>query len=313
MNYSKIRKVPKLQSGAKLKAIEQYKVNHASELTGYENDDMIWGMIMSNPIDDSEEENLNFDYAAQNKFVQQEAEKNGINLSEAKSNLQNRGVIKEFNTLPEPESPKSGNGFGQALGTAALSGVSAMGGGRGAQAMASGIQMAADGVKGAGWGIGAGAAVGAMDMIDKAAMGDKNFSAQSQAIDTVVHTASSALLKSGNPYAMLAAGAIEAANFISKAGGQTVQGYDVDINNSGYGNLGHQASKSSRASLPGFKRHDMAGQLARRNEQARMALQAAAISEDQSFEQEARQNNITNVLMQNQQALAGGIELNELV
>lgn len=39
--------------------------------------------------------------------------------------------------------------------------------------------MAADGVKGAGWGIGAGAAVGAMDMIDKAAMGDKNFSAQS--------------------------------------------------------------------------------------------------------------------------------------
>lgn len=313
MNYSKIRKVPKLQSGARLKAIEQYKVNHASELTGFENDDMIWDMIMNNPIDDSEEENLNFDYAAQNKFVQQEAEKNGINLSEAKSDLQNRGIIKEFNTLPEPESPKSGNGFGQALGTAALSGVSAMGGGRGAQAMASGIQMATNGVKGAGWGIGAGAAVGAMDMIDKAAMGDKNFSAQSQAIDTVVHTASSALLKSGNPYAMIAGAAIEGVNFLSKAGGQTVQGYDVDINNSGYGNLGHQASKSSRASLPGFKRHDMASQLARRNEQARMALQAAAISEDQSFEQEARQNNITNILMQNQQALAGGIELNELV
>lgn len=99
--------------------------------------------------------------------------------------------------------------------------------------------MAADGVEGAGWGIGAGAAVGAMDMIDKATMGDKNFSAQSKAIDTVVHTASSALLKSGNPYAMIAGAAIEGVNFLSKAGGQTVQGYDVDINNSGYGNLGH--------------------------------------------------------------------------
>ena len=57
---------------------------------------------------------------------------------------------------------------------------------------------------------------------------------------------------------MIAGAAIEGVNFLSKAGGQTVQGYDVDINNSGYGNLGHQASKSSRASLPGFKRHDMA-------------------------------------------------------
>lgn len=45
---------------------------------------------------------------------------------------------------------------------------------------------------------------------------------------------------------MAAAGALEGANFLTKAGGQTVQGYDVDINNSGYGTLDHMESSSSR-------------------------------------------------------------------
>ena len=49
--------------------------------------------------------------------------------------------------------------------------------------------------------------------------------------------------------------------------------------------------------------------LARRNEQVRMALKAAAISEDQSFEKEARTNSIDNVLRTNQMALAGGVDL----
>jgi hypothetical protein len=45
---------------------------------------------------------------------------------------------------------------------------------------------------------------------------------------------------------MAAAAALEGANFLTKAGGQTVQGFDVDIASSGYGNLGHMESSSSR-------------------------------------------------------------------
>ena len=54
------------------------------------------------------------------------------------------------------------------------------------------------------------------------------------------------LMKSGNPYAVGAALALKGANFLTKAGGQTVQGFDVDINSSGYGDLGHMESSSSR-------------------------------------------------------------------
>jgi hypothetical protein len=89
-------------------------------------------------------------------------------------------------------------------------------------------------------------AIAGVQAVDKLAMGDKNFGAQSEAIDGAVHAASSALLKSGNPYAMAAGAALEGANFLTKAGGQTVQGFDVDINSSGYGDLGHMESSSSR-------------------------------------------------------------------
>ena len=124
-------------------------------------------------------------------------------------------------------------------------------------------------------------------------------------------------MSSGNPYAALAGVALEGANFLTKAGGQTVQGFDVDINNSGYGNLGHMESSSSRdfgtlIGLGGLTDSKMEQKLARRNQQARMALKAASISEDQSFEQEARRNSVTNTIMQNQQALSGGIDLSNI-
>jgi hypothetical protein len=113
-------------------------------------------------------------------------------------------------------------------------------------------------------------------------------------------------MKSGNPYAMAAGAALEGLNFVTKAGGRTVPGYDVNINNSGYGNLGHQESSSGRIW------DDWTGKtgrkLAKRNEQARMAIAAADISEDQAYQQEARANSITNVLEANQIALAGGID-----
>ena len=163
-------------------------------------------------------------------------------------------------------------------------------------------------------GIAAGVASDVIGVVDNALTGDKNFGAQSTAIDTGVHAASSALMKSGNPYAMIAGAALEGVNFLTKAGGQTVQGFDVNIDNSGYGNLGHMESSSSRdfgamIGLGGLNQAKMDKKLARRNEQARMALKAAAISEDQSFEKEARTNSIDNVLRTNQMALAGGVDL----
>ena len=150
--------------------------------------------------------------------------------------------------------------------------------------------------------------------VDNLAMGDKNFGAQSEAIDDAVHMASSALMKSGNPYAIAAGAALEGANFLTKAGGQTVQGFDVDINSSGYGQMGHMESSSSRdfgamIRLGGiFGQNRMKEKLAKRNAQAKMAMEAANIAEDQTFEQEARANSIQNTIMNNNIALAGGLD-----
>lgn len=157
-------------------------------------------------------------------------------------------------------------------------------------------------------------AVGAMKAVDNMLMGDKNFGAQSEAIDTAVHGVSSALMSSGNPYAMAAGAALEGANFLTKATGQTVQGFDVDINSSGYGQMGHMESKSSRdflgmIGLGGiFNKGKMDRKLAKRNEQMQMAMQAANVANEQKFEQEARANSIQNTVTNNQIALAGGID-----
>lgn len=157
-------------------------------------------------------------------------------------------------------------------------------------------------------------AVGTMNAVDDLAMGDKNFGAQSQAIDDAVHGVSGALMKSGNPYAMAAGAALEGANFLTKAGGQTVQGFDVDINSSGYGDMGHMESSSSRdfgamIGLGGiFGQKNLQRKLQKRNQQALMAMNAANIANEQSFEQEARANSIQNTIMNNQIALSGGLE-----
>lgn len=157
-------------------------------------------------------------------------------------------------------------------------------------------------------------AVAGIKAIDNLAMGDKNFGAQSQAIDDAIHGVSGALAKTGNPYCVLAAGALEGANFLTKAGGQTVQGFDVDINSSGYGDIGHMESSSSRdfgamIGLGGiFGQKKLQRKLQKRNQQALMAMNAANIAEDQTFEQEARMNSIQNTIMNNQMALAGGLD-----
>lgn len=162
-----------------------------------------------------------------------------------------------------------------------------------------------------------GAAVAAMNVADNALMGDKNFGTQSKAIDSAVHGASGMLMRSGNPYAMLAGVALEGANFLTKAGGETVQGFDVNVNSSGYGNIGHMESSSSRdfgtfLGLGGLNRKTMQSKLARRNEQARMALEASDVADEQRYEEEARMNSIDNTIINNQIALAGGLQTNLL-
>lgn len=162
------------------------------------------------------------------------------------------------------------------------------------------------------------AAIVGVNAIDKLAMGNKNFGAQSEAIDGTVHAASGALMKSGNPYLMAAGAALEGANFLTKAGGQTVQGFDVDITSSGYGNLGHMESSSSRdfgamIGLGGiFGQGKLKAKLARRNEKLKQALVAADIAEEQSFQQEARANSIENVIENNKIALNGGLSTSVL-
>jgi hypothetical protein len=161
--------------------------------------------------------------------------------------------------------------------------------------------------------MGIGIASKGLDVLDNGLMGDKNFGAQSQAIDGAVDMASNALMQSGNPYCMVAAAALKGANFLTKAGGQTVQGFDVDINSSGYGEMGHMASSSSRdfgamIGLGGLNQGKMQAKLQKRNQQAMMAMNAANIAEEQTFEQEARMNSIQNTVMNNQIALSGGLE-----
>ena len=112
---------------------------------------------------------------------------------------------------------------------------------------------------------------------------------------------------------MAAGAALEGANFLTKAGGQTVQGFDVDINSSGYGDIGHMESSSSRdfgamIGLGGLNQGKMQAKLAKRNQQAMMAMNAANIANEQSFEQEARMNSVQNTVMNNQIALAGGMD-----
>lgn len=164
---------------------------------------------------------------------------------------------------------------------------------------------------------GADALVGGMKAVDQLTMGDKNFDAQSQAIDSAVHGISGALMKSGNPWGLLAGAGLETMNFATKAFGQTTEGFDVDISSGGYGNMGHMASKSNRdfgaaIGLGGLDTAKLDRQLQERNEAAQMALQASRISDDQKLEQEARMNTVNETLMKNKIALAGGIDTTTL-
>lgn len=231
-------------------------------------------------------------------------------------------INNKYTPLNDSELPQSiGPQYNKALANYATAAAGTIAGLVGGQPAADSVNMVSQvaqnpemaGTKAGKAAMGLGVISAAGNMADKALMGDKNFGAQSAATDAAVHGASSALMQSGNPYAMAFGTALEVGNLLTKAGGQTVQGVDVDINSSGYGNMGHKESSSSRdfgaiLGLGGLNAAATQRKLKRRNEEAQMALKAANIADTTKFEQEARMNAVDDVIQQNEIALQGGID-----
>lgn len=149
------------------------------------------------------------------------------------------------------------------------------------------------------------AARGAITAVSDSLLEDKNFDAQSQAVDQVANAAADFASQFG-PWGKVAGLAITALNEGTKMFGRNVEGFDVKVDNSGYSqSMMSQESKANRAWVGMGKINK---QLQRRNEKLQMALTAQDISEDIKFEQTARANSIDNVIQNNQIALNGGLE-----
>ena len=143
-----------------------------------------------------------------------------------------------------------------------------------------------------------------LDTVEDELMGDKNFNNNSELIDNSVRFASKKLSKLGS-YDLLAAGILESANFVDKAVGKTVQGFEVGAVGPGFNGIEtNQASQSFR----GTQSKKMKQTLARRTEALNMALAANEITQDEQFQMTARMNSIDNVLNANRMALAGGLD-----
>lgn len=144
----------------------------------------------------------------------------------------------------------------------------------------------------------------ALDTLEDELMGDKNFNANSEAIDNATRAVSKELMKTG-PWGLLAAGVVESLNFVDKAVGKTVQGFEVGDTGAGFSGID---TKSETSSFRGTQTKKMKETMARRAEQINMALTANQINVDQQFSMSARMNSIDNTLQANQIALAGGID-----
>lgn len=349
MSYDKIRlrtggKIPKLIDGNRLvqlaqknkSMITQFRQNHATDLTGLESDENIMNMILSQPIDDSEDEIRHFEsleqIAEKTKKLKGDSGLSDLELNARKLDLANRDLMKDPALDPITDTTQNsttaetptGSSKGKDFGLAALNALdytaqtaTGLFGGRmgvaGYEGMRDSITGAIESGDVAGGVVGAlgGAQTIATSIADQQLLQGKNFSAGSQAADQLVHGASSALMSSGNPYCVLAGAAIEGVNFLSKAGGSTTEGFDVDINNSGYGTLNHQDAQSNR-NFFSINSSKIKNQLKKRNDQVMLALSAAELSNDMAFQQEARMNNIQNTIQNNQIALAGGLETSTL-
>lgn len=146
---------------------------------------------------------------------------------------------------------------------------------------------------------------GAITAVSDSLLQDKNFDAQSQAIDAAANAASEIASQFG-PWGKVAGLAITALNEGTKMFGQNVQGYNVNVDNSGYAQS--MMSQESKANRIWTSQREIDRQLQAKNRKLSMALHAQDISEDIKFEQTARANSIDNVIRNNQIALAGGLE-----
>lgn len=107
--YTHLRKIVYLKKGGQIpkylpggsidqkkqQAIQNFRQNHANELTGFENDDTILNMLMSQQIND--EETLDGRVNAAD-FTQSVLDENGVTLEQANdkvAELKERGVIQE--------------------------------------------------------------------------------------------------------------------------------------------------------------------------------------------------------------------------
>ena len=153
------------------------------------------------------------------------------------------------------------------------------------------------------WGsFGAAAGTAAIDAIGQTTLQGRNFNEASAAGDDFANAASD-IAKQFGPWGQVAAMGIQALNVADKMGGKTVPGFQVPIKSSGFGNsLKESQDQSFRLSQTGML--DKA--LARRNQQAQLALQAAQVDKDNSFQLEARMASTEDVLKRNNMALAGG-------
>lgn len=163
----------------------------------------------------------------------------------------------------------------------------------------------ADGIKsGNGWGIAGAAAQAGINAAGQYALQGKNFNEASAAGDEFANAASD-LAQNFGPWGQVAAAGIQAVNLADKMGGKTVPGFQVPITSSGFGNsLKKSQDQSLRLSQMGM----LDRTLGRRNQQAELALQAAQVDKDESFQLKARMASTEDVLNRNRMALAGGYD-----
>ena len=280
----------------KAQIIANFRKNHASELTGMENDDAIWNMFMSQPIDNSEpeEETLEAVNSKTDKLFQ-----DNPGLKDKVQEYKNRGAIKDpvvtQNTTNTEAGKSSVNGFGVISALNDTSSPTAADAARDIMkaATSGGNPMAAISST-------FGAALG---VADKALMGDKKFNEQSQAMDDAANGLANVASQFG-PWGQAAAMAIRAANFADKAAGQTVPGYDVNIESSGFTGVN---AHGDTASLRLTQSRNVDKMLGRQQQQVQMALAAAQLDKDNSLQQEARGASVQDIINRNQIALAGGL------
>lgn len=148
----------------------------------------------------------------------------------------------------------------------------------------------------------------ALDTVEGAVMKDKNFNASSETIDNGVRALSKSAMKFG-PWGLLAAGILETANFVDKAAGKTVQGFEVGSVGSGFNGI---STSMTDASFRGTQTKKMKQALATRQENINMALSANNMTESERFQLNARVNSYDNVLQANKIALAGGLDTSAL-